>query len=186
MRGTRFADQTDIAARPVAPRQPRADRADPQMIEQQPAELLPHRIRQRRGVELAANAASAWWIDARLPRRSLHRLEQVGELAVLGVVALHHLAEFLGLARHDLRAAADQIIVAPPCPASTRAPRPRACPSPAPEACRRDHADPRDRLVAGHARLRDGRHVRQRLRALRAANGERARAAAADMRIGPP
>ena len=47
-----FADHAGIVARPLAPRQPRADRADAQMIEQQPAELAAHVVRQSRRIEL--------------------------------------------------------------------------------------------------------------------------------------
>jgi hypothetical protein len=52
VRGTGAPDHPDIAARPAAPRQTRADRADAQVVEQQPPELLPHLGRQRRGIEI--------------------------------------------------------------------------------------------------------------------------------------
>jgi hypothetical protein len=47
-----LADQANIAAGPVAPRQARSDRADAKKVEQQPAELLAHIVRQRRGIEI--------------------------------------------------------------------------------------------------------------------------------------
>ena len=67
MRRAGLCDHADIVARPLAPRQPRADRADAQMIEQQPAELAPHVVRQLAGSSCAANDASArvdWWVLA--------------------------------------------------------------------------------------------------------------------------
>src|SRR5215467_2058844 len=52
VRGAFLADQADVTARPVAPGQPRPDRADAKVIEQEPTELLPDFGRQRCGVEI--------------------------------------------------------------------------------------------------------------------------------------
>src|SRR5207245_9098770 len=52
VRGAFVADQADVLARPGAPGQPRPDRADAKVIEQEPTELLSYLGRQRCGVEI--------------------------------------------------------------------------------------------------------------------------------------
>jgi len=52
VRGALLADQADVPARPIAPGQPRPDRADAKVIEQEPTELLPYFGGQRGGVEI--------------------------------------------------------------------------------------------------------------------------------------
>ena len=168
----------DIAARPVAPRQPRADRADAQIIKQQPAELSPHLVRQRRADRAlrrtSASALVGLCASARVAH--LHRLEQVATACRIWRSRSPSPARnSSGLLATISEPSRTRMSVDGCVLHRARAPRSQSLSmSGVRRAGRRQQADPRRRLVARHAGFRDRRHIRQRRRALRAADRERA------------